>query len=179
MPNYIRPKFKGISWFFTVNLADRPSSVLVDHIDALRAATSKVRRSHPFDIDAFVVLPDHLHAVWTLPSGDADFSIRWRLIKSHFSRAVPVIGRPSQSRSSRGERGIWQRRFWDHAIRDERDYQRHVAYCYFNPVKHGLVGRVCDWPYSSFHRDVRVGLLPPDWGGGDVAQSEDAGFGER
>ena len=179
MPNYVRPKLEGACWFFTVNIADRRSRVLIDQIDKLRAATIKVRRSLPFHIDAFVVLPDHLHAVWTLPEGDSDFSTRWRLIKAQFSRAVPLVGRASQSRLDRRERGIWQRRFWEHAIRDDNDYQRHVAYCYFNPVKHGLVDRVREWPYSSFHRDVRAGLLPLEWGDGGVAVAEDTDFGER
>ncbi|MGI9410423.1 MAG: REP-associated tyrosine transposase [Hyphomicrobiaceae bacterium] len=175
MPNYVRPSITGASWFFTVNLVDRRSRLLIEHIDTLRHATTKVKCSRPFEIDAIVVLPDHLHAVWTLPEGDADFSTHWRLIKSYFSRAMPTIDQPSQSRLARAERGIWQRRFWEHAIRDERDYQRHVAYCYFNPVKHGHVARVRDWPYSSFHRDVRIGLLPQDWGD---AGPDDGHFGE-
>ena len=177
MPNYIRPKIEGASWFFTVNALDRRSIILTDHIAALRQATTKVKQRHPFTIDAMVVRPDHLHAVWSLPAGDADFSTRWRLIKSQFSRALPAVDRRSRSRIGRSERGIWQRRFWEHAIRDESDYQRHVAYCYLNPVKHGLVRRVRDWPYSSFHRDVRAGLLPVDWG--DLLDDERGEFGER
>ncbi len=130
----------------------------------------------PFSIDAFVVLPDHIHAVWTLPFGDTGISVRWRLIKSHFSKSVADVEPVSASRSARKERGIWQRRFWDHAIRDEADFWRHVDYCYINPVKHGHVKRVADWPYSSFHRDVRAGLFPCDWAG----DSDDgSGFGER
>ncbi len=112
-----------------------------------------------------VVLPDHIHAVWTLPPGDADFSLRWRLIKIDFAKAVPNIERRSAVRMARGERGIWQRRFWEHLIRDDGDFRRHVEYCYINPVKHGLVARVGDWPYSSFHRDVRAELFPEDWAG--------------
>ena len=177
MPNYIRPKIAGASWFFTVNVIDRRSRILTDCIAALRCATAKVKHRHPFTIDAMVVLPDHLHAVWTLPVDDTDFSMRWRLIKSHFSRAMPDFDRRSRSRIARRERGIWQRRFWEHAIRDETDYQRHVAYCYLNPVRHGWVRRVRDWPYSSFHRDVRAGLLPVDWG--DVVDDAGGDFGER
>ena len=176
MPNYVRPKIAGASWFFTVNALDRRSTILTDHIAALRQATAKVKQRHPFTIDAMVVLPDHLDAVWSLPAGDADFSTRWRLIKSQFSRALPAVDERSRSRIARSERGIWQRRFWEHAIRDETDYQRHVAYCYLNPVRHGLVRRVRDWPYSSFHRDDRAGLLPVDWG--DVVDDVSGDFGE-
>jgi putative transposase len=127
-------------------------------------------------IDAFVVLPDHLHTVWTLPPDDNDFSTRWRLIKTRFARTQPKQERLSAIRKARGERGIWQRRFWEHLIRDEADYARHVEYCYINPLKHRLVTRVRDWPYSSFHRDVRAGLFADDWGG-DIEMMGD--FGER
>ena len=129
----------------------------------------------PFQIDAFVVLPDHIHTIWTLPPGDTDFSLRWRLIKQRFSRSIPPGERLSPVRLARGERGIWQRRFWEHLIRDDADFQRHVEYCYINPLKHGLVRRVCDWPYSSFHRDVGAGLVPQDWAG-EIAITGD--FGE-
>jgi putative transposase len=142
----------------------------------LRLAVTATRRNRPFTIDAFVVLPDHLHAVWTLPPGDADFSTRWRLIKSAFARALPKAERLSAVRIERNERGIWQRRFWEHLIRDEGDYARHVEYCYINPVRHRLVNRVSNWPHSSFHRDVRAGIFPEDWAG-DIAQ--DGRFGER
>jgi putative transposase len=123
-----------------------------------------------------VVLPDHIHAVWTLPPEDADFSLRWRLIKIGFAKTVPKTERRSAVRIARGERAIWQRRFWEHLIRDDEDFRRHVEYCYNNPVKHGLVSRVRDWPHSSFHRDVRAGLFPEDWAG-DVAAM--GSFGER
>ena len=150
--------------------------MLVDHIDRLRAAVAKTRERYPLTIDAVVVLPDHIHAVWTLPPGDADFSLRWRLIKQRFVRGQPKQERISAVRKARHERGIWQRRFWEHLIRDEADYARHVEYCYINPVKHGLVSRVRDWPHSSFHRDVRTGIIPEDWAG-DVDAS--GAFGER
>jgi putative transposase len=165
MPNYRRAFVPGGCWFFTVNLLERRQTLLVDRIELLRQAVARTRKSHPFDIDAFVVLPDHLHAMWTLPPGDADFSIRWRLIKSCFSKALPKHERRSAVRKARGERGIWQRRFWEHLIRDEADYTRHVEYCYINPVKHGLVTRVRDWPHSSLHRDVERGIVPLDWAG--------------
>jgi putative transposase len=154
MPNYRRAFVPGGCWFFTANLLDRRSALLTKEIAAQREATRRTRERHRFRIDAFVVLPDHIHAIWTLPAGDADFSTRWRLIKIEFSKSIPRTERLSQVRRARGERGIWQRRFWEHLIRDEEDYRRHVEYCCINPVKHGLVGRVRDWPFSSFHRDV-------------------------
>ena len=143
----------GGCWCFTVNLLERRQTLLVDHIATLREAVASVRQGLPFTIDAFVVLPDHLLAIWTLPPDDADFSTRWRLIKSRFSRALPKRERLSAARVARSERGIWQRRFWEHLIRDEADYARHVEYCYINPVKHRLVASVREWPHSSFHRD--------------------------
>jgi putative transposase len=124
-----------------------------------------------------VVLPDHLHAVWTLPEGDADFSLRWRLIKTVFSRGLPQGEEISKSRFGKGERGIWQRRYWEHTLRGEGDFERHVDYIHFNPVKHGHVGRVRDWPHSPFHRLVRLGVYPEDWAG-DV-RDEGADFGGR
>ena len=165
MPNYLRPKIGGATWFFTVNLGDRRGRLLTQNIDALRSAMRKVQANWPFVINAIVVLPDHLHCVLTLPDGDTDFSKRWRLIKSDFSRVIPRTELRSSSRVRRRERGVWQRRFWEHAIRDDEDFQRHVEYCYFNPVKHGYVSRVVDWPHSSFHRDVELGLFPEDWAG--------------
>jgi putative transposase len=176
MPNYRRAFIPGGCWFFTVNLLERRESLLVDHIADLREAVGRTRQAFPFTIDAFVVLPDHLHAIWTLPPGDADFSTRWRLIKSRFAQALPKQERLSAVRRERHERGIWQRRFWEHLIRDDADYARHIEYCHINPVKHGLVNRVRDWPHSSFHRDVRDGVFPLDWAG----ELERVGvFGER
>jgi REP-associated tyrosine transposase len=176
MPNYRRAFIPGGCWFFTVNLLERRQTLLVDHIAALREAVAKTLQSRPCTIDAFVVLPDHLHAVWTLPPGDSDFSTRWRLIKGLFAAALPKRERLSDVRAARNERGIWQRRFWEHLIRDEADYARHVEYCYINPLKHGLVTRVCDWPHSSFHRDVGTGIVPLDWAGEVEIDGE---FGER
>jgi putative transposase len=176
MPNYRRVFVPGGCWFFTVNLLDRRASLLIDHVEVLREATRQTRQRYPFHIDAWVVLLDHLHAVWTLPPGDADFSTRWRLIKARFARMMPKDEHLSRVRQARGERGIWQRRFWEHLIRDEADYAGHVEYCYINPVKHSLVGRVRDWPHSSFHRDVQAGLFPEDWAGDIMAVGE---YGER
>jgi putative transposase len=133
MSDYRRAFVPGGCWFFTVNLLDRRKSLLTDQIEVLRGAVAATRRSHPFEIDAFVVLPDHLHAIWRLPRGDANFSVRWRLIKMRFAKALPANERLSAVRAARNERGIWQRRFWEHLIRDEADYARHVEYCYYNP----------------------------------------------
>jgi putative transposase len=164
MPDYRRYRVAGGTYFFTVNLLERsPNDLLVRHIDVLRTMVAKVKEKRPFHIDAWVVLPDHLHTVWTLPPGDDDFTNRWRLIKQGFSKTLPITERRSSVRMARGERGIWQRRFWEHVIRDENDYNRHVDYIHWNPVKHGLVQRVSDWPYSTFHRYVERGLYHPDW----------------
>lgn len=166
MTDYRRPQTPGACWFFTVNLAERRGNTrLVDHIDALRGAFVTVRARHPFRIEAIVILPDHLHCLWQLPPGDADHATRWSLIKAGFSRALPAGERISASRRGRGERGIWQRRFWEHLIRDERDFARHADYIHYNPVKHGHAPTAAAWPYSSFHAFVAKGIYPPDWAG--------------
>jgi putative transposase len=176
MVRYRRNFIAGGTFFFTLTLANRTSSTLTDHIAALRAAVMQTRRQHPFAIDAIVVLPDHVHVVMTLPDGDSDFANRWSLIKRRFTTAVMKAG-ISVARHRNGEISLWQRRFWEHTIRDERDFERHVDYIHFNPVKHGLVTRARDWPYSSFHHYVRSGVLPADWGG-DMGEIP-GGFGER
>lgn len=166
MPNYRRAFIPGGTWFFTVNLLQRyRNDLLIREIDLLRETVRQVRKCHPFQIDAWVVLPDHLHCIWTLPPGDSDFSMRWRLIKSGFSRALPKTERRSDVRKDAGERGIWQRHYWEHLIRDEADYQRHVDYVHVNPLKHGYVKRIADWPYLTFHRYVAKGMYPADWCG--------------
>jgi len=175
MVRYRRNFVPGGTYFFTLTLADRRSSALVDHIDALRSAFRAARGARPFAIDAIVILPDHLHAIFTLPSNDADFPGRWRRVKGHFSSAMIEAGLGLQRRPN-GDLALWQRRFWEHTIRDESDFARHVDYVHFNPVKHGLVQRVRDWPHSSFHRYVREGLLPDDWAGDAGENAED--FGE-
>lgn len=162
---YRRCWVPGGTYFFTVNLADRQTDHLTRHIDVLRAAFRQVQRTHPFEITAMVVLPEHLHAIWVMPNDDHDFARRWSLIKSGFSRQLPKDEWISRSREAKRERGVWQRRYWEHLIRDEEDLQRHVDYIHINPVKHGYVKRVADWPYSSFHRYVQTGQLTPDWGG--------------
>ncbi|SFE19802.1 transposase [Nitrosomonas sp. Nm166] len=166
MSNYRRVFIPGGTWFFTVNLLQRHNNdLLVREINLLREAVKRVRKSYPFRIDAWVVLPEHLHCVWTLPPGDADFSTRWRLIKSGFSRALPRTEYRSNIRKAAGERGIWQRRYWKHLIRDDTDYQRHVDYVHVNLFKHGHVRRVADWPYSTFHQYVARGIYSMDWCG--------------
>jgi REP-associated tyrosine transposase len=165
MTRYRRAKIEGGTFFFTVTLADRSTDLLVRHIDGLRRVYMSVRDRYPFDTIAICVLPDHLHAVWSLPPGDANFSLRWNLIKSGFSRGLPANRQRSSSKISRREKGIWQRRYWEHAIRDDTDLERHIDYIHFNPIKHGYVSRIHDWPHSSFRRYVARGLLPPDWGG--------------
>jgi len=175
--NYRRNHVAGGSYFFTVNLADRQPQLLTDSIELLRAVFRNVRQRHPFTIDSIVVLPDHLHAIWTLPEGDGDFSLRWALIKAGFSRGLPANKPVAASHRRKREREIWQRRFWEHTLRDEDDLARHVDYVHFNPVKHGHVARVTDWPFSSFHRMVRLGVYPADWAGGP--ESRDNAFGER
>ena len=165
MPNYRRVRIAGASYFFTVALADRSSSLLTERIGDLRAAFGDVRSAMPFRCDAAVVLPDHLHMVWTLPEGDADFSERWRLIKTGFTKAVGRTGPRSPSKVRKGEAGLWQRRFWEHWIRNAEDHERHVRYCWGNPVRHGLVARPTDWPHSSIHRDIRLGRVEAEWSG--------------
>ena len=176
MPNYHRNRVPGGTYFFTVNLLERKRRLLTDHIDALRAAVRQVRARHPFHIDAWVVLPDHLHCVWTLPPDNMDYSARWKAIKIAFAKSLPATENLSQVRRAKGERGIWQRRFWEHTIRNNCDYSAHVDYVHYNPVKHGWVARVSDWPYSSFHRGVEAGIYRPNWGGGSPIGSD---CGER
>lgn len=164
MTEYRRAIIEGATYFFTVNCTDRQGNhLLIDNIDLLRQSFRKVKSGHPFKIHAIVVLPDHLHCVWTMPSGDADYKTRWALIKAGFSRSIPRGEKRSASRVKRGERGIWQRRYWEHLIRDDHDFERHVDYIHWNPVKHGWVERVIDWPYSSFHAHMRRGTYSTDW----------------
>ncbi|EPJ5824911.1 REP-associated tyrosine transposase [Pluralibacter gergoviae] len=152
MSNYRRSYIPGGSWFFTVNLKNRRSHLLIDGLAALREAIATVRKRKPFIVDAWVILPDHMHCIWTLPEGDSDDSGRWRDIKKRFTRTLHGAD-------------IWQPRFWEHTIRDSDDFLRHKDYCYINPVKHGWVRQVRNWPYSTFHRDVRRGCYPIDWAG--------------
>jgi putative transposase len=176
MVRYRRNFVPGGTFFFTLTLADRRSSVLVDHIGLLRAAFRNTRERRSLAVDAIVILPDHLHAILSLPAGDSDFSGRWRAIKAAFTRSLVATG-AAIPRDRRGEYLLWQRRFWEHTIRDDRDLERCANYVHFNPVKHRLVSVPGEWPFSSLHRYVRAGTLPRDWGGDDGADSSN--FGER
>ncbi len=160
---YRRADTAGGTYFFTVNLAERQSDLLVRHIDNLRNVLQVVKQAHPFATLAMVVLPEHLHALWRLPPGDADYPLRWSQIKAGFSRSLPKTEHISSSRQGKRERGIWQRRYWEHQIRDEDDLARHVDYIHFNPVKHGWVHRAVDWPHSTLHGYIERGMLTPDW----------------
>ena len=168
MPEYRRAWHPGGTYFFTVNLLRRHGNdLLIRHIDSLRKTVRSVQTRHVFRIHGWVVLPEHLHCVIELPGNDADFATRWRLIKMGFSKALPRTEHLSEVRARRGERGIWQRRYWEHLIRDEADFRAHMDYVHINPMKHGLVKCVADWPYSTFHRLVGLGVYPADWSGGD------------
>ncbi|MEM7546047.1 MAG: transposase [Pseudomonadota bacterium] len=181
MPNYRRARIAGGTYFFTVNLADRRSDLLTCRVNLLRAAWSAALLARPFRVDAVVVLPDHLHAVWTLPPGDHDYSSRWSMIKAGVSRALPPNRDRSLSKRAKREKDIWQRRFWEHAVQDDDDLARCLHYCWYNPVKHGLVACPTDWPHSSLHRDIRLGLVAADWTGQDVrgqfGEASDEGVG--
>ncbi|MDR2188546.1 MAG: transposase [Azonexus sp.] len=176
MSNYRRLWMPGGTYFFTVNLLRRDRCLLIEHADALRDAFRQTQAKRPFEMLAIVILPDHLHCLWRLPPDDADNATRWRSVKALFSRATPTGEYRSERRMVKGERGIWQRRYWEHLIRNETDFTAHVDYIHFNPVKHGHVARVADWPYSSFHRYVERSELSKDWA---AAPEDTASFGER
>ncbi len=165
--DYRRAWHAGGTYFFTINLLKRrDNDLLIRHIDILRAVVKSVKNNHPFIIHGWVVLPDHLHCVIELPNDDADFATRLRLIKSGFSKAMPKTEYRTDVRIKRGERGIWQRRYWEHLIKNDADYQAHMDYVHINPVKHGLAKQVVDWPYSTFHRWVKRGVYKAHWAGG-------------
>jgi len=168
MSNYRRVRVPGGTYFFTVNLLERRRRLLVDRIGDLRASFRATHAVRPCEILAIVVLPDHLHCLWRLPPGDADNANRWAQIKAGFSRRLAVEERRSARRVARRERGIWQRRYWEHLIRDDDDLRRHVEYIHYNPVKHGHAAHPGDWPHSSFRRWVALGDYPVDWAGGDA-----------
>src|SRR5437868_3420425 len=176
MPQYRRVKLSGGTFFFTVAIADRSDDMLVREVERLRHAYRLVQQRRPFQTVAICILPDHLHAIWSLPENDAEFPMRWNLIKAAFSRELPAARSRSARHIRKREKGLWQRRYWEHAIRDETDLRRHIDYIHFNAVKHGLVSRVVDWPHSSFHQYVEREDLPADWGG-DVREIAGS-FGE-
>ncbi len=191
MPDYRRAWVPGGTFFFTVvTYGRRPILTGEAARVALRHAMARTRHDHPFELDAIVILPDHLHAIWTLPVGDADFSTRWRLIKARFTRGwLPsdeargggISSRPTFVRASRGERDVWQPRFWEHAIRDEGDLERHLDYVHYNPVKHGLAGCPHGWAWSSFGRLAGESVYRADWRcgcGGRRCDAPDFGWAE-
>ena len=169
MADYRRWYVPGGTYFFTVVTGGRapifhePAAVTL-----LARSMRRVRAKHPFSTLALVVLPDHLHVLWSLPRGDADFSVRWMRIKYVFTRLWIASGgrtpSPSSSQASKGERGLWQRRFWEHSIRDETDLEQHFDYIHFNPVRHGHAMHPAEWPWSMFRRHVRLGTYPAHWG---------------
>ena len=169
MVQYRRNRVAGGTYFLTLTLRDRRTNYLVKHVEVLRGSFRRVQITHPFSIDAVVVMPDHLHLLCTLPEGDTDYSERVRLIKRYFTQSLIALDVAS--------RGVWQSRFWEHTIRDDNDFYRHVDYVHFNPVKHGHVCNTNEWPHSSFHRYVRQGLLPLDWGDSTIDMSDEE-FGE-
>ena len=179
---YRRTRIAGATYFFTlVAYRRRPLLRSRAAVLAFEEATAAVRARHPFEIAAQVILPDHLHALWTLPEGDADFSTRWRLIKSRFTRACSHMSSDagqSGSRRDKGERTVWQRRFWEHVIRDERDFGAHVDYIHYNPVAHGLASAPRDWPHSTFEEWVARGVYEPDWGSDEMPKLPDWVGGE-
>ena len=168
---YRRAFVPGGTWFFTVVTEQRrPVLASPEAVDVLREAFRTVRNKRPFHVDAVVVLPDHLHCIWTLPPGDADFATRWRLIKTWFTKHCDPALLPdaNQARMKKSQQALWQHRYWEHLLRDETDFSRHVEYIHYNPVKHGYVTAPFEWPFSSFRRYVAEGVYPADWGEGIV-----------
>ncbi len=168
---YKRLQIPGAKYFFTVvTHSRRPIFNNAQSISILRNAFRTVREKYPFYIDAVVILPDHIHCIWTLPENDANYAKRWRLIKTGFTKhSDPALRvEPDESRKARNEQAIWQHRYWEHVIRDEKDLTNHIGYIHYNPVRHGYVKSVSDWPYSSFHWYVNKGWLDENWGAGEI-----------
>jgi putative transposase len=182
MATFRRAVVPGATYLFTVNTHQRMKVLTnASFYSALKHALRRVNVEHPFTTDASVLLPDHLHCIWTLPPGDANYALRWNLIKRLVSQATRQLieALMNRSRQQRRELGLWQRRFWEHQIRDEQDLIKHVEYIHWNPVKHGYVARVRDWPYSSFHGYVKQGLYPLDWASSDEAnKTAEEDYGE-
>ena len=168
MPNYKRPKIAGGTYFITQVTHKREPWLCTETArQAIKQAIKKVKKKYPFTIEAFILLPDHFHCIWTLPPEDADFSMRLRLIKSqvtrHYKQQTEIKQPINESRQKRKEKNLWQRRFWEHLIRDERDFQNHCDYIHYNPVKHGLCKTPQEWKYSTIHRFIAQGIYPIDW----------------
>ncbi len=166
MPNYRRYFEKGGLYFFTITLQDRQKNWLIKYIHEFKLAYRETLQHYPFETIAICILPDHLHLIMQLPENDDNFSRRIQVLKSNFSKRLPkeCYGAFNLSRKKRGELGIWQRRFWEHHIRDENDLEKCIEYIYYNPVKHNYVTNVKDWAFSSFHRDVKLGFFDKEWG---------------
>ena len=174
---YRRAHTAGGTYFFSVNLAERNSDILVRYIEDLRVVINAVKHAHPFAMVAMIVLPEHLHAIWRLPPGDADYPLRWSLIKAGFSRRLAKGEYIHRSRLAKRERGIWQRRYWEHQISDEIDLAQHVDYIHYNPVKHGWVHHPMDWPHSTLHGYIDRRMVTPDW---SVSRDDEVNrYGER
>jgi putative transposase len=183
MPEYRRAKTRGGTFFFTVVTHLRRPILTTEIVrKALRQGIQRARQTLPFKIEAWVLLPDHIHAIWTLPADDDNYSSRWAIIKRQVSKIClkkfNQLEKISNSRQKRQESGIWQRRFWEHQIRNDEDFERHLDYLHWNPVKHGNVQKVEDWPFSSFHRLVAQGIYPPDWGATEITEADSSKFGE-
>ena len=172
MVKYRRSNVTGGTYFFTLVLRDRKSDLLTKYIKQLGDAMRHVKAIHPYKTIAIVVLPDHMHVMWKLPDHDCNYSLRWRCIKTRFAKNLKMIG-VNIVKNASGENMLWQRRFWEHLIRNDKDYERHMDYIHYNPVKHNLVSQVVDWPFSTFHRYVNNGILPHNW----CYQSDDLDVG--
>ena len=167
MPNYRRTRIAGGTYFFTVVTFRRlPLLASSSAISALRSSFEAVMTRHPFTVEAMVIMPDHLHCIWTLPDGDHDFSTRWRLVKAGFSRACqrsPAEQIPWSLLRKR-EKDVWQQKLWEHCIRDDMDFNAHCDYIHYNLVKHGLAQSPAEWQHSTFRLFVQAGFYPRDWG---------------
>lgn len=182
MSRYRRANVKAGTYFFTVVTYRRQTFLCNNNVRAaLREGIQQTRTQYPFTIDAWVLLPDHLHCIWTLPKDDANFGLRWAIIKRHVTKVCGLHylrkDLMTASKRRRNESTIWQRRFWEHQIRNDEDYRSHMDYIHYNPVKHGLASCANDWSYSTFHRYVKLGVYPEHWGCGDMSLPG-AGFGE-
>jgi len=175
---YRRAFVPGGSYFFTV-VTERRQKIFIDdkNVEILRQAFKNVMKKYPFTIDAAVILPEHLHFVWTLPSNDTDFSTRWRLIKTWFTKHCEYesIIKLNNSQITRDEKNIWQHRYWEHLLRDELDFEQHINYVHYNPVKHGYVSKPIDWEYSSFYKYVEENIISSNWGKSEICFSDDIG----
>ncbi len=175
---YRRSHQPGGGYFFTLVTHQRqPLLSIPENIDRLRTAFRREKEKYPFTIDAIVILPDHLHTIWRLPDDDRDYSTRWSRIKRYLSTGCVGAGQAqSESRQNKREKPVWQRRFWEHTLRDENDWQRHMDYIHYNPVKHGHARSPGEWPHSSFKRCVQRGWYPANWGASEPENIQDMDY---